>query len=317
MADVDSQDIDEMVAYLKRRGNGPRTRANRVTEIRTFLRWAERPDVVTKKVIPRFTEKIVAAYTPTQLRSLIAAADAERRLLWEFFVGSGCREQEVTYATWPDLNFDTGVLHIQEKADFSFEIKDGEEREIPLPDDLLRKLQARRQSRPKDRLLFPTSKGKPEGHYLRILKDAARKAGLNCGHCVNKVGLSCATHPVSKVWELHRFRKTFATLHHESGVSQRTLMRWLGHSDFTTTLRYLEAADVRSDQTRKLVNRTFSDLGLQERSCNVDYFSRGRKMPRPPRKRNLTLDFACTLSAMLTLTARRDQEQSEGRRGRP
>ena len=262
--DVRPADIDIYAAEVRKSGNGARTAANRIGALRSFFRWAGKPDVVLKASIPRFTDKIVAAYSPSQVQQLMSAASKADRLLWTFFLGSGCREQEVQFATWPDMDFEAGLFRVREKPDLGFSIKDGEEREVPLPDDLVAALQARRLARPKDRLLFPTAAGKPNGHHLRKLKKTAQKAGLNCGHCVTKKGISCADHPVCKQWDLHKFRKTFATMHHEAGVSPRTLMKWLGHSDFATTLRYLESADVRSERTRTLVNRTFGGLKMLE-----------------------------------------------------
>jgi integrase/recombinase XerD len=100
--------------------------------------------------------------------------------------------------------------------------------------------------------------GGVEGHFLHKLKRLTLRAGLNCGHCVNKKGLSCKKHPVCDNWELHKFRKSFATIHHESGVSARTLQAWLGHSDLETTISYLETADMRSDRMRAAVNNSFA-----------------------------------------------------------
>jgi integrase/recombinase XerD len=119
-------------------------------------------------------------------------------------------------------------------------------------------LKERRWLCPDARLIFTNSIGKPEGHWLRILKEVAYNAGLNCGHCVSKKGLCCKDTPTCKNWILHRFRKTFATFHHESGVSARTLQAWLGHEDLETTLDYLEIADMRSARTRGQVNNTFA-----------------------------------------------------------
>jgi integrase/recombinase XerD len=83
---------------------------------------------------------------------------------------------------------------------------------------------------------------------------------MNCGHCTNKAGRRCDKHPVCKNFELHKFRKTFATFHHEGGESPRSLMAWLGHSNLETTLRYLAVADVRSARTRERVNKVFMAL---------------------------------------------------------
>lgn len=97
---------------------------------------------------------------------------------------------------------------------------------------------------------------------LRQLQNLAHKAGLNCGECVNKAGKSCIAHPVCQRWGLHKFRKTFATLHAEAGVAASTIQRWLGHSDLVTTQRYLAVADARSTRTREQVNNSFRGLAL-------------------------------------------------------
>jgi integrase len=67
-------------------------------------------------------------------------------------------------------------------------------------------------------------------------------------------------------WGLHRFRKTFATMHHEAGVSARTIQRWLRHSSLDTTLRYLAGSDDKSEKTRTKVNSSFAAIGQQVKS---------------------------------------------------
>ena len=62
-------------------------------------------------------------------------------------------------------------------------------------------------------------------------------------------------------WGLHRFRKTFATMHHEAGVPARTIQRWLRHSSLDTTLRYLAGGDDKSEKTRLKVNNSFAGMG--------------------------------------------------------
>lgn len=147
---------------------------------------------------------------------------------------------------------------VTEKRDLNFTPKDKEERLIPIPDSLVVALRERRREYPDARLIFTNKQGRPEGHFLRRLKRLAWRAGLNCGHCVNKVGQSCADKPVCAHWELHKFRKTFATMHHESGFSARTLQSWLGHSSLETTIAYLKISDARSERTREMVNQTFA-----------------------------------------------------------
>jgi integrase/recombinase XerD len=128
---------------------------------------------------------------------------------------------------------------------------------------LLRKLRIW-QTHATSAFVFPTKGGKPDHHFLRRLKRIAQRAGLNCGECRDRSGRSCGKFAVCKAWGLHKFRKTFATMHSEAGVPPATIQRWLGHSDLVTTLRYLAAADIRSEKTRQQVNTTFAALRLND-----------------------------------------------------
>jgi hypothetical protein len=60
--------------------------------------------------------------------------------------------------------------------------EDKEEGHVPLPDDFLKLMKARRERSP-SRLIFPGTSGKTEAHFLRVLKRLAFRAGLNCGNC--------------------------------------------------------------------------------------------------------------------------------------
>ena len=75
---------------------------------------------------------------------------------------------------------------------------------------------------------------------------------------MNRKGESCAGDAVCSNWGLHRFRKTFATLHHDNTVPVRTIQRWLRHSSLETTLRYLEAGQ--NKKYRAKVNTTFTRI---------------------------------------------------------
>jgi integrase/recombinase XerD len=169
---------------------------------------------------------------------LLCASTPEEWLILSFFLTTGCREQEVTYATWPDVDFKRKVFTVRDHPEYGFKPKDYEERPIPLTDSVLAKLQQR--VRTSD-LIFPTKQGKPNGHFLRMLKEIAVRAGVYPHEC-----------------GLHKFRKTFATLQHENGVSARTIQKRLGHSSLETTLAYLEAAEATSEATRQVVNDTFA-----------------------------------------------------------
>jgi integrase len=160
-----------------------------------------------------------------------------------------------------DIDFKSRLVNVRAKPEFGWQPKDREERAVPISDDLIEKLRDYVSAHPEKKLLFGTKMGKPDSHMLRRLKQTAFRAGLNCGDCVSKKKKSCLTHPVCGHWELHTFRRTFATYHHESGgVSIRTLADWLGHADPATTWGYIAIADKRSSATRSAVNNSFLSL---------------------------------------------------------
>ncbi len=256
---------EEVLTYtrtLRAAGLSDRTISNRLIYLKTFLlhfgvAWPLKP---TDRV--KYTEKTVEAYSAEELQRLFTAADQEQTDLFQFFLCTGFREQEVQFATWGDVDFARKLVKVTEKQDLGFTPKDREEASIPVPDSLVALLKERRKRYPGTRLIFGTSGNEANGHFLRTLQRLALRAGLNCGECYSRKGPCCIDHPICHRWGLHRFRKTFATMHHEAGVSVRTIQRWLRHSSLDTTLRYLAGSDDTSVRTRTQVNNTFASVHI-------------------------------------------------------
>jgi len=238
VASITKQELIDFAAFLRNEDLADRTIHNRIVEVTTLLRHFGFKDV---KHRVKFTEKTVRAYRPDELQKLFAAADPEEWLLYQFYLCSGAREQEVMVAEYDDLDFVDGLFNVREKIDWK--PKDREEREIPIPDFLVAALKQRMLAT-KGTLIFPTSEGKRDGHMLRRLQALALRAKL------------------PGVWGLHKFRKSYATLQHKSGVDARTIQKRLGHSDLATTLAYLEGEDARSERSRSQVNGTFAQFAV-------------------------------------------------------
>src|SRR5262249_53046981 len=114
------------------------------------------------------------------------------------------------------------------------------EREIPIPEKLLKSLKAHEAKSDKgSKLVFPTAGCRPKLDFLDCLKAAAERAKLD----------------QENFW-LHKFRATFATWSLWAGVDLRTVQQWLGHSDIESTMRYLKPS--RSQQVRQKVNEIFA-----------------------------------------------------------
>ncbi|MGP8175905.1 MAG: tyrosine-type recombinase/integrase [Terracidiphilus sp.] len=118
-----------------------------------------------------------------------------------------------------------------------FDVKDREERTVPIPADLVGHLKEWKEKHG-GRLVLGTSNDTPNWKWLPLLKRLAHKAGLNCGHCQ-----SCREHDECERWYLHQFRATYATYLLRSGIDPRTVMKYTGHADMETIIRYLSPAE--------------------------------------------------------------------------
>jgi integrase len=205
-------------------------------------------------------------YSEGDLKKLFAPMDEQETLLFKFFLHTGARDREVTFASWADINFEKKTYTIRGKTDVGFEVKNHESRTVPLPDSLMALLkQAQRKKH--DRWVFVNKDGKPKDHSLRRLKQIALKVGLNCGHCKTTINVgrykpdirevSCKTHPTCEHIKLHRLRKTCATRWHEAGITMRTLQHLLGHKNLSTTQLYLGVQN--SEELRGLINQAAGD----------------------------------------------------------
>ncbi|HXM60886.1 MAG TPA: site-specific integrase [Terriglobales bacterium] len=262
---VAKQDLQAFDSFLLKQGHEDRTRANRIQHVVTFLRNKEGrragPPVTDVSIRIKYVEQPPEAYTRQELEDLFRVSSEDDRLLWRFFLGTGMREAEVSVGEYPDINAEKKTISIVEKPYFGFKPKDCEKRVVPIPDELIAQLSARKNG---SSLIFGKH-GQPDGHLIRRLKMVAFKGGLNCGKCQgiqNGRPVSCADAPVCEHWILHRFRKNFATDRHENGASARQIQKWLGHSSLETTLRYLATMDDTSEQVRDICNAAHAGLRL-------------------------------------------------------
>lgn len=218
--------------------------------------------------MPTVEEETAVPYTDEEIKKLFAAMDEESRIRYKFFLGTGCRDKEVTFAAWNDIDFAKRDYHIRRKEDVGFTPKSHESRTVPLPVSLVDTLKARRKKRPDGRWVFVNERGEPDNHFLRKLKRIALHAGLNCGQCrttittgkydrKKRTEVTCKTQPVCVHIYLHRFRKTCATRWQEHGIPLRTIQAWLGHKNLETTQKYLGVTD--SGKLRGQINKAFGD----------------------------------------------------------
>jgi integrase len=212
---------------------------------------------------PKTTEVPVEVYEQEELKRFFAACEPDERLLFQVFLCTGFRSQEVATLTWDDVNWKAGTLAVRAKPELGFMPKNYEKRSVPVPRALIVSLKEHRKANPESALVFPTPPHpkrpnyggeKPDAHALEACKEIAYRAGLNCGRCksiARKAEKSqttrdktkvkkCITGPHCKKWYLHKWRHTFATNMLQSNLDIRSLQILLGHKNIATTEKYLK-----------------------------------------------------------------------------
>lgn len=245
--------------YLAGKGYEARTLHNRTLTVLSLLKANRiKTEFSLSNDLPEFEEEPAVPYEPAELQKLFASMKSEEAIRYKFFLGTACRDKEVTYASWQDIDFARGIYHIRRKPDVGFTPKKHESRDVKMPTDLLEMLKKRKQHPKHPRWIFVNEEGRPDNHFLRKFKRIALRAGVNCGNCVapwtsgrythtrRKIEVTCATHPVCQHHYLHRLRKTCASNWEASGIPVRTIQSMLGHKSLETTQKYLGIANLDS-----------------------------------------------------------------------
>lgn len=263
---VDELTAEDMLRYqrhLRQRGCSDRTIHNRWANTKAFFLFCgfdpkkmPSEDGEKKKLVaPKYEEQTPEIYEPEEMKEFLAAIKDDERLYsaCSLMLKTGLREQEMIFLPWKNVNLKRGVLHIEGNATYGFKVKDSEERDIPIPEALVEWLREYRTAHPLDVLVAPTKSGNPNYKFLRTLKRAAHRAGLNCQTCA-----ACKERNECEHWFLHKFRATCITLWLRpssmggAGLDLRTVMRLSGHSELASVMRYLSPAD--NDSVRRCVN---------------------------------------------------------------
>ena len=245
--ELTTDDVYKFHRELRKSGKAPRTIANAHARLKSILLFAGVPGAVIPPE-PKYEEQLPTIYTPEQIKAIRAAADEYMMLVIDLGLKCGLREQEMMHLEWSDIDWSHKVLRVQGKPEWGFAVKDSEQREVPIPDDLHAALKAYHKEHPKTRLVLANGGGKPNGHLLRNLKQLAKRAKLNCKVCDGCKGDlgEC------QQWTLHKLRRSYATTLLRNGVDLRTVQRFMGHSDLASTMRYLRPAS--SKETQAAVN---------------------------------------------------------------
>lgn len=156
------------------------------------------------------------------------------RAVARFILLTGLRLEEARFLEWQDVDLDLGILWVRNKPEVGFSPKNGKERSVSLPPQLVEELRPRQQ---KTGWVLP---GEKVGQFDRrtfqdTVATAARKAGLE--------------KPVTP----HTLRHSYGAALAMRGVPLPTIQSLMGHASISTTMIYIHLTeDHRREAVAKL-----------------------------------------------------------------
>lgn len=210
-------------------------------------------------------ETLHRCLTPDEIAILFEYAESSwYRDLFKFLLYTGCRIGEALALRWDHIH--DGNVYVEFTASLD---ENGKQcinsaktaagiRKIPISEELAEVLQAQKERLQKiyrykkDGLVFMNNKRQ------MACNKGVENALYKCIDRANKDG-----HDIER-FSLHAFRVTFATTVANSGVSQETLKRWLGHTSLQMTDRYYRENDIHAVSMMNKVSQYRQELANAE-----------------------------------------------------
>lgn len=226
--DVTTDDVNEFLAHLARRGVSGVSRARKLAAIREFYRWMANAGVIEQSPVdgvdtPKRERKSRTYLTPEEYNRLLAAAGAHPRdfCILTLFIQTGIRISELCELRLDDIDLDAGLLTVRVGKGMAARTIELEKKGIRATKTWL----AVRPSTYYDHM------------FLNRDDEPLREWGVR--DLLNKY---CDQAGITKRITPHSLRHTFASAKAQSGVSPFQLKEWLGHARLDTTSIYVHMA---------------------------------------------------------------------------
>jgi integrase len=256
------------------KGNSPATVTKKLKHLKRLFQLAVNRQQLDENPFryidtPKVRKKKIRVYSEQECQNILKAAhrysvewDLAYRPQWDLLIivalATGMRRAELLNCTWGDIDFENQVVHITPKEDtkqtWRWDIKDSDERTLPLTDQVAQRL-ADHQSR------------QPEG-YPYVFVPIARYDVIQSLRAQGKWTYSDSRLKVVnnftpqfekiletanvKAGQFHDLRRTAITNWFANGMSENDVMVLAGHSNFATTHDfYLAVADDLVDRARR------------------------------------------------------------------
>ncbi|HET9167587.1 MAG TPA: site-specific integrase, partial [Candidatus Angelobacter sp.] len=167
MSDITRGDLLKFATFLRdEKEQSARSCWNKFANVMSFLKHHKIKPEVKPHDWPKFVEEEPEIYEQDVLDKFFAECDEDELLLFETFLMTGCREQELIYMTDRCLDFSANTVSVRHNPAYGWTPKMYRERTIPVPKSLMAKLKKMLVDRGKGGLVFPTASGKPKFNFL-------------------------------------------------------------------------------------------------------------------------------------------------------
>lgn len=225
VTEVDTYGIRYYLACEKERGLSDVSVENTRANLSAFFQWLTVEEIIPKnpcaRIKPiRYKDEVKHPFSEVELDKLRSACmTLKERALLEMLLSSGVRVSELSQMDVADIDFEHLTVHVKHG-------KGNKERITYINEIALSHLRKYILSKDAGKALFCNKNGErlEAGGVRFILNGIGKRAGVE------------NVHP-------HRFRRTFATRLASRGMSIQEVQRLLGHSDISTTMRYVSVND--------------------------------------------------------------------------
>jgi integrase len=230
ISEITSHHVDQYKARLVKEGVTNKTIKNRLTVFNKCVivayEWLQLDGAPPKVKWPKCPSYRTDYLSPDECELLLSHTDG---VLWEMLltaIRTGMRQAELKGLQWSSVNWQKQIVSVRHtRCEFTKTLgppKNNRERHIPLDVDVYETLYRRKRS---TGYVFLDSDGEPFTH-----KRLSKRLAIAC----KEAGLRRIT------W--HTLRHTFGSLLIMRGVPVPAVGELMGHSNVTTTMRYIHLA---------------------------------------------------------------------------
>lgn len=235
------QDIYDYIEFLENKGNGPATRARKISAVKMFFKWLLENEYIEKDIteniqLPKLVKRKPKSFSQEEVKGIIDAVKESKGtsltstrnvLIIALLINCGFREFELCNIELSNIDMKDNQIKILGKG--------GKERVVYFNNGIKALLKEFIEDNRNN------SKYAKDSPYLFVSRSSERiserQVSLIVADILEKNGLK------KKGVAVHALRKTCATLLYNMGVDLGVIQSTLGHSKMDTTMLYVGIGD--------------------------------------------------------------------------